>query len=51
MQIKYRDWAITTAYHNFVATHDRNHDESGNWQINGNSVEEIKAEIDEREDS
>ena len=50
MAIRYRGWTITEAYYNFVATHDRNHDESGLWQINGNTVEDVKAEIDERED-
>lgn len=48
--MKYRGWTIADAWCGFVATHDANHDESGRWQVNAQTVEEVKELIDERED-
>jgi len=48
-RISYKGWTITAAYVGFVATHDDHFDgETGEWQINADSVEEIKEEIDDR---
>ena len=50
-RIAYKGWTIARDYVGFVATHDANFDgESHDWQINANSVEEVKAEIDESEE-
>jgi hypothetical protein len=50
-RIAYKGWTITAAYIGFVATHDDRFDgESHDWQVNADTVEEVKAEIDERED-
>jgi hypothetical protein len=49
--IAYRGWTIANAYVGFVATHDDKFDgESPEWQINAYTLEEIKEEIDEKED-
>ena len=48
-KISYKGWTITAAYIGFVATHDDRFDgETGEWQINADSVDEVKAEIDDR---
>lgn len=47
-RISYRGWTITDAYVGFVATHDKNFDgENRLWQINGYSIDQIEAEIDD----
>ena len=48
-KISHKGWTIVAAYVGFVATHDDRFDgETGEWQINADSVEEIKEEIDDR---
>ena len=50
--MEYRGWTIVRDFVGYVATHDANFDgESRDWQINGFSVEEVKEEIDEREEA
>lgn len=49
--IAYKGWTIATDYYGFVATHDDKFDgESSEWQINAYTVEDVKAEIDEKEE-
>jgi len=49
--MQYRGWTIADAWIGFVATHnDRFDGESQEWQVNGNSVEEVKELIDEKEE-
>jgi hypothetical protein len=46
-RIAYKGWTITAAYVGFVATHDENFDgESHDWQVNADTIEDVKAEID-----
>ena len=51
-RITYKGWTIVDAFVGYVATHDKNFDgESRCWQINAMTLEEIKEEIDEREEA
>ena len=50
--IKYKGWTIARtwvgAYQMYVATHDKFHDESGDWQVYGDSLEEAMWWADEK---
>ena len=49
--MKYRGWTISCAWIGYVATHDDKFDgESATWQINANTLAEIKELIDEKEE-
>lgn len=49
-KIVYNGWEIWEDTFCWVGIHMKNHDESGDWQVHGDSVEEVKFWIDEKED-
>lgn len=48
--VSYKGWTISPEYIGFAATHDDRFDgESHDWQVNGNTAEEVMELIDEKE--